>query len=344
MPRPVARAKDRAVDAAWPDLRDEIMWEVAVLIDGKPREDIPDGQPACCLCRFLRYHIYPYDKTFWGHLRDPVYIIFTLVSLIPISGLCSLIYLFVFLIIDRGDEHQLLQFILQFKGAQFLSHGVIRTITGFFIYVGCVTAAASDRMHSCHEHGPGVAGSIEVILGGWALQVLLLWTAALLLPCSQDKGRSELTGILEFEQTSRMKRKGGAIRYMLVWDMLCFLACCSVLVWAATTRPMSFGQAYKDWAVKHTFYACQVVYGYLSMPFFFFTLPLLQAVLTHTVPTGYDRRGICRKWCGPAKKRDDQDEDELVTVQESSSLQERMRILLLGGTVEVEDLGRPAGT
>eukprot|EP00425_Heterocapsa_triquetra_P030650 CAMPEP_0195123614 /NCGR_PEP_ID=MMETSP0448-20130528/129022_1 /TAXON_ID=66468 /ORGANISM="Heterocapsa triquestra, Strain CCMP 448" /LENGTH=119 /DNA_ID=CAMNT_0040161177 /DNA_START=37 /DNA_END=393 /DNA_ORIENTATION=- len=56
---------------------------------------------------------------------------------------------------------------------------------------------------------------------------------------------------------------------------------------------------YKDWPVKHAFYAVQVVYGFTSTPFFFFTLPLLQAVLTHTVPTAYDREGRCRKFTGP---------------------------------------------
>merc|ERR1719486_858488 len=41
----------------------------------------------------------------------------------------------------------------------------------------------------------------------------------------------------------------------------------------------------------------QVLYGLLSAPFFLFTLPGLQRVLTHAMPTGYDRRGRCRKYC-----------------------------------------------
>merc|ERR1719265_2198388 len=49
------------------------------------------------------------------------------------------------------------------------------------------------------------------------------------------------------------------------------------------------------WPVAHTLFAVQVIYGYLAAPFFIFTLPVIKTVLTHTVPTAYDREGRCRK-------------------------------------------------
>jgi len=37
MPRCASRMKDRAIDNVWPDVRDEIMWEVAVFLDGEKK-------------------------------------------------------------------------------------------------------------------------------------------------------------------------------------------------------------------------------------------------------------------------------------------------------------------
>merc|ERR1711865_965979 len=50
-----------------------------------------------------------------------------------------------------------------------------------------------------------------------------------------------------------------------------------------------------------TLFACQVAYGYLSLPFFLFTIPYLQVVLTHAVPTAYDRQGRVQKYTRPSK-------------------------------------------
>jgi len=338
MPRCASRMKDRAIDNVWPDVRDEIMWEVAVFLDGEKKTESADLGAACCCCRFFRYHLFPCDKSFWGHIKDPVFVLFTLVSLAPISGFCSLIFLFIFLIIDRGDEYQLLQFILQFKGTQFISHGVIRTLTGFFMYVGCVTAVAQSN-HDCEQQGPGLAGSFEVIIGGWVVQIILVWWAFCLLPCSQDKGRSQLSGKLEFEQSSRMRRPGGWIMYLLVWDMLAFIGCTAGLIYVLIARAQALDQGYAktydDWAVKHAFYACQVVYGYLSMPFFFFTLPVLRNVLTHSVPTAYNRKGITCKITGP-EKRGDRSKQELVTQQESNQILQDVKHLFWSGKAEGE--------
>lgn len=63
-----------------------------------------------------------------------------------------------------------------------------------------------------------------------------------------------------------------------------------------------------DWVVRHALFASQVMYGYLSLPFFLFTLPYIQVVLTHAVPTAYDREGRVQKFKKPKKSmKDDQD-------------------------------------
>lgn len=331
MPRCVSHGKDRAIDAVWPDFREEIMWEVAVLLDGKSQMELsPDAPGPDCFRRFFRFHLYPHDKTFWGKLRDPVFVIFALVSLAPVSGLCSAIFLFIFLILDKTDEYQCVAFILQFKGTQFISHGIVRSIVGFFTYINCVSAHARLEEHNCEVDGPGVKGNFQVVVGGFFIQVFLVWGAfAFLICCSESKGRSVLQGAVDFEHVSNAK-KGGFLRYLLFYDLACFILVFGFLCYVISTRP-----AYDDWTVRHTVFSCQVVYGYLSLPFFFFTLPLLQNVLTHTVPTGYDDRGRCRKLAAAqqaleARRTDEEIKAEvLVDSKEADGLLDEVKTMFL---------------
>jgi len=63
------------------------------------------------------------------------------------------------------------------------------------------------------------------------------------------------------------------------------------VVYTVMSRP---DNDFQDWPVQHVVFAVQVVYGCLSFPFFLFTLPGLQRVLTHSMPTAYDEKGRCR--------------------------------------------------
>ncbi|CAK0909359.1 unnamed protein product, partial [Prorocentrum cordatum] len=319
----------------------EIMWEVAVHLDAKkvPEEDLGPG-PWYVPRGFLRYHIYPYDKAMWGKLRDPIWVMFTLGSLIPVSGFYALVYAVIFLVIDKRDEFQLLQFILQFKGTQFLSHGVIRTIMGFFMFVNCVSSQAQEEQHSCENHGPGTAefyrGMYEFSIFGWVLQVMLMWAAYFCLRCSIEKGRKELKGRvgshadpaahhdeapmtvgLQQPSNKRISREfrhtgatgpGGYIRYFLLYDAVCFTVVLCGLFIVIALRPEGIGQAYYHWSIRHAFFSAQVVYGYLSMPFFLFMIPVLQRFLTHSIDTAYDTKGRCVAYAGPKRKRDEDEE------------------------------------
>jgi len=238
--------------------------------------------------------------------------------------------LFIFLITDKSDEFQLVQFILLFKGTQFISHGIIKTAIGFFTYVGCTAAASEDFNnwdHKCEISGPGVTKGwkvFEIMFGGWVLQILLVWTAFFMLPCSSDKARKEIRGpdsetqeqlddyqcngdgeLGAEKKPSRIRSEaavnggwsaGGKIRYLLFWDMSAFLASVAVMAWIMSTRP------YFDWVVIHTFFACQVLYGYMAMPFFIFCIPMLREALTHSVPSAYDKEGRVRAYEAPPPK------------------------------------------
>jgi hypothetical protein len=254
--------------------------------------------PACCCCiAFFRYHLFPYDHGFWGRNRDPIYVIFRILTFIPLCGVSPITYLFTFFIIDKRDEYQLVQFIISFKGMQFLSMGIIRTLLGFFQFIHCLTAVARDpgdpkfngmSTHKCEDEGPGNSGwSFYPALFGFLIQVVLCWIAMALLRCSKEKGRSLLKGEVGHEHSVRNRDQGGSIIYFLWYDLFAFTLCLAAALWIASLRDMDMD----DWPTRHAFFAAQVTYGLLSFPFFLFSIPGLVRVVTHSMPTAYDKEG-----------------------------------------------------
>lgn len=246
--------------------------------------------------------------------------------------------------IDKSDEFQLLQFILQFKGTQFLSHGVIRTIMGFFMFVHCVSSSADEQQHSCETNGPGTTefyrGMYEFAIFGWVLQVVMMWAAYFCLRKSTEKGRRELKGrvgnhmvwtdpsgirlgpaeeeqakttttkdVMQFVHTG-MTGPGGYIRYFLIYDAVCFIVGLCGLFIVIALRPEGIDKAYNHWSIRHAFFSAQVVYGYTSMPFFIFLIPVLRRFLTHSVDTAYDKKGRCVAYVGPRRKKDEDEEEQ----------------------------------
>merc|ERR1719414_2908287 len=67
-----------------------------------------------------------------------------------------------------------------------------------------------------------------------------------------------------------------------------------------------------DWQVLQTLFFCQFLYGLCSVTFIPFTIPLLQAVLTHSSPTAYNDQGQCTRFVGPAKEDDESFKDKHV--------------------------------
>jgi hypothetical protein len=326
MPRCVSRGKDRAIDNMWPDIREEIMWEVAVLLDGRSKDDdVPNHEGVDCIRAFFRYHLFPFDKGFWGQIRDPVQLTFRLMSLVPVYGLSQFMFVFIFVLIDKQDEFQCINFILGFKGTQFISMGIIRALTGFSQFMLCVTAPAKGT-HQCEDKGPGGNGGMLITSVGLFLQIVLVWTAFILLRYSQEKGRTTLKGHIEHEQGGHARYAGGYIRYFLWYDLAFFIFAALLPIYCVTTRP-SGELAHDDWVLAQTVFAGQVIYGLLSVPFFIFTLPGLQRVLTHAMPTGYDRQGRCRKFrkAVPQKEEAKRDSGDLVTEGDAETVFGKVR-------------------
>jgi hypothetical protein len=78
--------------------------------------------------------------------RDPWWAIYSSVGILPVVG--QLWWLFLFLIKDKTNEHQLCQFIVGFKVAQFISLGLYSTTSGIVHYIRCIIRGS---MEFCRE-------------------------------------------------------------------------------------------------------------------------------------------------------------------------------------------------
>merc|ERR1719359_225219 len=123
-----------------------------------------------------------------------------------------------------------------------------------------------------------------------------------------------------------MKHHGGYLFHLLIYDVFCFIVCFTLLlvtVHTGNSKTLETGKA--DFTAKTALFNAQLIYGYLSMPFALFTIPILSAVLTHSIPTAYDRLGRCRPLERPKPK-----EPPAKAVSEEGTESETPRNTLIG--------------
>ncbi len=148
-------------------------------------------------CPWYRYHNHPFDRTSWQSMWDPVWLSFRTMRLVPLFGLSFWSFLLEFIFMDRTDEYQLIRFILDIKGTQFISVAIVPGWLAFWSYYRCVNwaswsvlqRAASDAPHSCEIAGSGNRAGFMWELLLFFLQLCLAWAALLLLPRATKKGQ-----------------------------------------------------------------------------------------------------------------------------------------------------------
>lgn len=123
---------------------------------------------------FILYTLYPYDRSMWSCFRSPLWLMLTLLGMLPVVGQGWWLVLFV--LRDKHDEFQLCDFILGYKLAQFFSLGVLAVARGVVMYLLCV---GGDATHTCAENGPSLH---PAYVAYFLLQVLLVWAAFWMLP------------------------------------------------------------------------------------------------------------------------------------------------------------------
>lgn len=319
------------IDAAVDDAKQDVLGNKA--LDAKDLPTIGDT-PRCCSPEWMRakilYVFLPYDKSIFGQMRDCFWWVLLTISIWPTYGVSTIFFAFLFFLLickSPPDEFQLIFFILQLKGMQFISGGIICAFIGAGKYYWCVQPGG---MHSCDVDGPyldPVFGCVDM-LGS----CVLVWLAFLVLPFTEKAGGMRQAVVSEtpaegkdgghlrkgntFSEASekdgghlqRHSGRGGRLHALLRWDLLCFVASCIFLLMLLmrdyctnlAAEPLSanaFLKAYLkvtgSWRFREALYWAKVFYALLSIPFSIFYLPGFQTVLTHSIATGFNANGTC---------------------------------------------------
>lgn len=291
MPGPVARAVEGTVNV----LMDDLTLEVQEVALGTVRKrEVPPLKPwpGNCLVSglarmraFFLYTLFPADQSVWRQMKNPAWWLLKAVSIFPYYGVQQGFFTVHFLLMNKRDEFQLVNFVLLFKGSQFVSVGFVSTIIGSSIYY----AAQGDGTEPVFP-----ASFASAALFAW--QILLVWAAAALLPCSRS-----------WRVTSEVAEKkiphGGRLLPFVVWDTFAFLISAALVVAVIVA-----GQS--EARIVETIFWARAIYALLSLPFFFFAMA--GALFTHATPTGYDEHGACVPLLTPtqvAKRREKAEED-----------------------------------
>eukprot|EP00929_Paragymnodinium_shiwhaense_P106397 TRINITY_DN71737_c0_g1_i1.p1 TRINITY_DN71737_c0_g1~~TRINITY_DN71737_c0_g1_i1.p1 ORF type:complete len:876 (+),score=221.20 TRINITY_DN71737_c0_g1_i1:120-2747(+) len=325
MPDLVRKQVQAAVDDVWVDVKEEVEAEfekVIVTVDDTSQQGYALSRCSPLRLRaFFLYHMLPYDRTIFGQMRDPVWWFLTLLSICPLY--CARVLFFsvtlAFIVFPHGpDEFQLSEYIIRFKGMQFLSGGILASLLGALQYYVILNftddpAAALDKSQ---RRGPGALDGTLVELGDFVGSVLLAWAAFMALPYSKSKrsllpsvaaARAPLEGVPEEggrkccgRRRQKKAARGGRLGRLLWYDMACFLT--TVLVFLSLSAAtwgvglwddLSLLQVALDWRFGANLFWARVFYSFTTLPFVVFYLPIVAKVLTHAEPTGYNELGLC---------------------------------------------------
>lgn len=207
MPRVVQRGVHRTVDTVWPDVRYEalslgyglLMKRVPVERGRRPH---PCRNPFGWLRALILYTLFPYDRSIWRQLRNPLWWLFKLIAVVPVYGISQVWFALLMLLHDKRDEYQLCAYVLSFKAAYFFSAGVIPAYVGIARYTACLYNEPSDRqIRTTGVTTRNVARTCLALsqdelflLVFVAVQVLCVLIATALLPWSKKKGASKFAG------------------------------------------------------------------------------------------------------------------------------------------------------
>jgi hypothetical protein len=323
MPRAVKRFVRTMVNAVWPDIRMEAKHSCieAVTVEDPLEHGAPNCR--CSPLALVRYTLFPYDRNIWRHIRDPLWWLLTIVSVVPVYAISQLWYMLMLFIIDKNDEFQLQLYITNFKALQWVALGVLSCVVGALQYYMCTTAAPS----TCHRDGPR-EGVFTV--GVFVVQIFFLWAALYLSRKAQKKGGQyyQMTAAARAVKRGRRKDKAGSLLAvctgqalqeaayeanrkqekvsrrrllrLLIYDLVIFILCLVLTAFAAFYNTLDDrshvtyhdgGAGDANWKFGATLFWIKAFYGLMSFPFVLLKVPALNTLFSHAKPTGYNRYG-----------------------------------------------------
>ena len=143
---------DDTVDNFWPDLEEYILFEFRMSMN-KPVLNPTERKSYPCIClpcgRFrdcFRYNYDPVDQVIWTRIKSFWFWVILLVESFPFYAVQPLFKGLVWLMLDKSDQFQLVQFILNFKTLQFFTLGCIGSVLGYVSYFGCITIYTEGKI------------------------------------------------------------------------------------------------------------------------------------------------------------------------------------------------------
>lgn len=283
---------------------------------------------AMVLCAYL-----PHNKSIFGKLGDPMYVVMVISTMLPIFGIRVFFFsviLLMLLLPGPPDEFQLINYILIFKGTQFFTTGVGLGFFGAMQYYFCYLFGGED-LRSCNDLlGPGTADYLPAALVDYFGTIILVWVAFLALPKSKRQEHPQLHGFRpraggndDHKDSSPHDQKTGAEQAQTenggnttqqdevycfclrgnvqrggrLRKLLLYDACCfafsSVVFLLIYCVATKVSHLDAYTHAKQTIFWCRIFYSLLSLPFIVFIIPGVLRMLTHSVFTGYDANGMC---------------------------------------------------
>ena len=251
---------------------------------------------------YMLYTLFPFDKSIWTQMRNINWWMLTAPAFVPVVA--EVWWVFLFFVRNLDNEFQLIDFIVSFQNAKFLTSGILGTLRGATLYFFCVTR---ENM-LCSVDGP-MMDPLAALL--FCVQICLTWVAFLRLP-KVHRPRTSYEGLLAIRRGSAVAvngsdypiseendrtldpgslatvPRGGHLSKWFWYDTTITLISIALMGVAFGSNDGDFSSS---WRLRSTFYWVRTVYGLLSFPFFILKLPLMMKVLTHATKTGYDQNG-----------------------------------------------------
>jgi hypothetical protein len=124
------------------------------------------------------------NKNIWLQMRNWLFWVIMLLELIPFYAVGIAFFLLDFILIDKGDEFQLISFITRFKSLFFVSYGLVKGVIQFIQYYLCTVVYSN----SCATKGPGSGLFVYPEAAALICQLIIVWVAFFMLQCASPKG------------------------------------------------------------------------------------------------------------------------------------------------------------
>uniref|UniRef100_A0A7S1M3H6 Uncharacterized protein n=1 Tax=Alexandrium catenella TaxID=2925 RepID=A0A7S1M3H6_ALECA len=305
VPRTVCKYIERVVDMLWQDIEDEIERDIEfALMKQKAGADKEGPTAHWSLSGYLRfralvlYHYLPNDKSIWGKMKDPIYLMIFLSMLTPVTlfhfVICSALLIMI-LYPGPPDEFQLLNFIMIFKGLQFFSSGVLKCVKSSMVEYACYSADKEHLLRCVNAWGPPSTTPLDLMLD-YMGTVVLTWSAAMMLKRSKRNATKAMRrGSEEPSGDLGGRRAGGRLWSLLRYDLWCFGI--SVVVLLLLT-----GFLCESWyppllifdpQFSANIFWCSIFWSLSTFPFLPLNVQWLFVAFSRSVPTGYNHKGAC---------------------------------------------------